>query len=107
MLQRMGPITQPKSIPVHWELTEEDLRSLTYGHQAHAMEDKWNIYTEQGIVHFHRSWTGAETFRFSVDRPNGGLRVTEFEVEKDPQQYKLTDEDQIQGQASVRYCVQF
>lgn len=58
---------QPIKVIVDWWFTEDQFLSIQLGHEAHEMEDKWNIYMDdKNIVHFHRSWTGYETYRFTV-----------------------------------------
>jgi hypothetical protein len=96
-LQRLTLIQLPRSIPVRWRLTPEQFRRLKHGHHAEAMEDKWNIYMDEGVVHFHRSWTGMETYRLQVDKAAHGWVVNELIVEQDPDKFHATDRDEIES----------
>jgi hypothetical protein len=43
------------------------------------MEDRWFIFAEDDVVHFHRSWTGDEVFALRLRRlPDGGAEVDEL-----------------------------
>lgn len=98
--EKFQPIKSPKTISVQWLLDEEAYKRLQLGHLAHEMEDKWNIYMEGDTVHFHRSWTGMELFRFTVQPADGGHTVSQFEVEQDPERYTETDEQAIKDTLS-------
>lgn len=104
--QQFKPINTPKTIPVQWRLDQEAYGRLKLGHLAHEMEDKWNIYMEDDTVHFHRSWTGVELFRFTVEPVIANALsldheseefyiVSSFDVEQDPERYTETDEQAI------------
>ena len=101
-------IKQPGTITVDWQFGLDAYKKFQYGHHAREMEDKWNIYFEDNVVHFHRSWTGNEIFRLSLIPmremhvgPNQVLQdykhymVSSFEVEQDAELYKETDEQKI------------
>lgn len=110
---RWKPIKTSRTIAVDWYFDQEMHNKLEYGHKAQQQEDKWNIYFENGTVHFHRSWTGNELFRFYLGEMVQMLRgdetkeqiealqadkhyaMTSFEVEQDPESYKETDEQKI------------
>ena len=38
--------------------TQNELEALKHGLIPRDMEDKWFIYYDSDILHFHRSWTG-------------------------------------------------
>lgn len=104
---KFQPIKQPRTISVNWFFDSKEREKFEYGHKAQTMEDKWNIYCEDNVVHFHRSWTGNELFRFKLSgnrgfptsspdqKPSYTFGVTSFEVEQDPEIYKETDEQAI------------
>ena len=56
------------------------------------MEDKWFAYWEDGTLFFHRSWTGFCVYivRFVCD--DDGTTAVEADLNRDPEQYKNTDE---------------
>lgn len=107
---KFQPIKSPRTIAVDWHFNLNAYEKFTLGHHAREMEDKWNIYCEDNVVHFHRSWTGNELFRFTLVKtpemhigPNKELmdykyyKVSSFEVEQDPEVYKATDEQEIKN----------
>ncbi len=99
--QKFQPIKSSRTIGVNWLLDQEAYKRLELGHVAHEMEDKWNIYMENNVVHFHRSWTGIELFRFTVEPvEDGKYAVKQFEVEQDPERYTETDEQAIKNSLS-------
>ncbi len=64
---------------------------LKLGFVPLTMEDKWFIYFENAILHFHRSWTGACIYQVACDEEVGGtLRMTRALVNRDPEQYSET-----------------
>jgi len=94
--QDFQPIKTSKTIGINWTFDQEAYSKLRFGHIAQEMEDKWKIYMEDGVVHFHRSWTGMEAFRFTLQQNEGGsYSVSQFEVEQDPERYSETDEQVI------------
>jgi len=99
--QQFKPINTPKTIAVNWKLDQEAYKRLQLGHLAHEMEDKWNVYMEDDTVHLHRSWTGMELFRFTLQpADNDTYTVSQFEVEQDPERYTETDEQAIRDTLS-------
>lgn len=96
--QQLKPMNTPRIIPVDWKIDQETYKRLQLGHISQDMDDKWNIYTENDTVHFHRSWTGMESFRFKIQRAeNNRYRIIQFEVEQDLERYNETDEEEIRG----------
>lgn len=96
--QNFQPIKNSRTINVNWTLGPEAYKRIQLGHAAQEMEDKWNIYMENDTVHFHRSWTGMETFRFALQhKEDGSYSLSQFEVEQDPERYSETDEQSIKN----------
>ena len=109
--QRFKPIDVLKTITVSWSLGQESYRRLQLGHIAREMEDKWSVYMQDNTVHLHRSWTGMEVFRFTVEPIiSNGLSldkksdeyyiISSFDVEQDPERYTETDEQVIRDTLS-------
>lgn len=109
--QKFQPIKSGRTINVQWALDQEAYKRLQLGHLAHEMEDKWDIYMQDDTVHFHRSWTDMELFRFTVEpvlsnalsldhEPTQQYIVSSFEVEQDPERYTETDEQAIKDTLS-------
>lgn len=98
---KLEAIKSPRTITVDWDFDLDAYEKLKLGHHAQEMEDKWNVYLEDNVVHFHRSWTGSELFRFVLSPMNGAdgeakyYHVGSFEAEQDPEVYKETDEQAI------------
>jgi hypothetical protein len=89
LLSRMTNIVQPRAIPVALHFSPEDTARLRRGHHADSMDDKWNIWCEDDVVHFHRSWKGQEIFRVQLV----GGSVSLLFVETDPSRHRGTDDD--------------
>lgn len=109
--QKFQPIKIARTVNMQWVIDQETYKRLQLGHSAREMEDKWNIYMEDDTVHFHRSWTGMELFRFHVEpvlsntlsldhKPTRQYIVSSFEVEQDPERYTDTDEQAIRDTLS-------
>ena len=48
---------QLKTIKVNKTYTNEEFKKIKQGFKPKQMEDRWTIYLEDNILHFHRSWT--------------------------------------------------
>ena len=73
------------------EITAAEKAVLEYGHIPEAMEDHWFMYFEDGIIHYHRSWTGYCIFEARVEPEEDHFIVTEARVNRYPGHYKETD----------------
>lgn len=56
------------------------------------MADKWFIFFEDGVLNFHRSWTGFCVYRLSGELASASWRASRLEVNRDPEQYSETDD---------------
>ncbi|XQE80964.1 hypothetical protein ACN24L_21320 [Streptomyces microflavus] len=73
--------------------SDEDWERIQRGYGAQGMDEKWNVFTEGEVVHFHRSWTGRGVFAATfapVD--GGGWRIASAVVERDGERYGGTDD---------------
>jgi hypothetical protein len=68
-----------------------EAEQLMLGLVPQGMEDKWFIYHADGVLRFHRSWTGAFIYALRLDGSPAGVRVTDSWVNRDPEQYRETD----------------
>jgi hypothetical protein len=60
------------------------------------MEDHWFIFAEDDVVHFHRSWTGAEVYALRLRRlPDGGAEVDELYVTAEVAEMSVKDEEKF------------
>lgn len=95
-------MVKPMTVIVDWVFDQSAYKQLKNGHASHEMEDKWNIYAESETMHFYRSWTGAEIFRFTLcDAGDGMYSVSECMVEQSPDRYTETNEQTIVGSIEV------
>lgn len=71
----------------------QELQRLRQGLVPGQMEDKWFLYWQDDALHFHRSWTGICIYivRFEVDGES--CRMTEADVNREPDQYGETNDD--------------
>jgi hypothetical protein len=56
------------------------------------MEDKWFLFFEDDTLFFHRSWTGFCVYEVHFE----GSTATHAVVNRDPEQYRATDDDRDQ-----------
>jgi O-acetyl-ADP-ribose deacetylase len=87
------PMRDPLPIPYSRTLNAADADRLRDGHRSREMEDKWNFFVEDGVLHMHRSWTGNEIFAATL-RPaaDGGAELVDLVRERDPEVYKQRDD---------------
>lgn len=83
--------------------TKEEYAQILLGVRPQEMEDKWFIYTEDGVTHFHRSWTGFEVFRMSLAGTGDGVAVSEAWVNRDPRQYTWVADEK--DAATLRHLI--
>ena len=55
------------------------------------MDDSWFIYSEDGWIYFHRSWTGVCIFALKLDGSPVGVRTVNSWMNRDVSQYSGTD----------------
>ena len=76
-------MVKPRTVIVDWVFGQSAYKQLKNGHASHEMEDKRNIYAEGETMHFYRSWTSVEIFRFTLrDAGDGMCSVLECMVAK-------------------------
>jgi hypothetical protein len=56
------------------------------------MEDKWFVFYEAPWLWFHRSWTGSAIYGLRLSLSEGGSRVDEAWVNREPERYSETDD---------------
>ncbi|WP_405359740.1 ADP-ribosylglycohydrolase family protein [Kitasatospora sp. NBC_00085] len=86
----LKPLLLPRRCPVPdvvW--TEEEWQQIRAGLRSREMEQKWESYTAEGVLHLHRSWTGFAVWNVRVAPvPGGGWRPVSALVEAHPDRYK-------------------
>lgn len=80
-------------IELQLHYSQDDRQKIVKGLIPEQMEDKWFIYFDDGILHFHRSWTGFCVYRVHVLDAHGRFIFTHAEVNRDSEQYKETDDN--------------
>jgi hypothetical protein len=81
------------TIPLDRAFTRDEMERIRRGLVPEQMEDKWFVFWEDDTLHLHRSWTGAciSVVRFAT-LEDGGARMVEARVNRDPEQYKETSD---------------
>ena len=100
--------TEP-AVPTDWEtrplperrttialdraFSPNDMDRVRTGLIPEVMEDKWFIYWRDEALYFHRSWTGFCIYIVRFATHGEGSRMVRAEVNRDPAQYQLTDDE--------------
>jgi hypothetical protein len=72
--------------------TVPEFERIREGNVPLDMDDKWFVFYEHPCLHLHRSWTGFGIFMVRFEGvADGGARVAEVLVSRDPEQYTSTD----------------
>ena len=80
------------TIPLDRSFSKDEIQQIQMGVIPEEMEDKWFVYWQDDTLFFHRSWTGFCVYvvRFVCD--DDGATATEADLNRDPEQYKNTDD---------------
>jgi hypothetical protein len=73
--------------------TAEEINLIRQGLIPQEMEDKWFIYWQDNALHFHRSWTGNCIYVVQFAAEGEGYRMVSAAVNRDPEQYKETNDE--------------
>ena len=84
-----------KHVTLDLHLTYSNIESLNIikGLIPTVMEEKWFVYYDQGVLNFHRSWTGFCVYRAYCNDEGGTFVITHADVNRDTAQYKETNDD--------------
>ena len=92
------PMPERKTtIPLDRTYTQEEMEKIRRGVIPQQMEDKWFIYWDDGILYLHRSWTGCCLYAVHFSSEGDNWKMVEAEVNRDPDQYKNTDDGKDAG----------
>lgn len=80
-------------IPLNRELSADDRKMMRAGVIPEQMEDKWFVFFKDDVLHFHRSWTGYCIYELQFRRLDTGWLASEFTVNRDPNQYTETNDE--------------
>ena len=83
-----------EQLDYHEIFSAAEMRRIACGLMPYEMEDKWFVYFAEGWLHFHRSWTGFETYQARFEPCEDGFRVDEAWVTRDTEQYTGTDAEE-------------
>jgi hypothetical protein len=76
------------------EFTPEEFEKISRGLKPEQMEDKWLIAMEEdGVLGFHRSWTGHCIFRVEFERAGDKHAVKNALVNRNAEQYNSPGDD--------------
>ena len=83
--------------------TAKEMDKICQGLVPEQMEDKWFIYWCDGQLFFHRSWTGYCIYVARFESAQEGAQMTEFVVNRDPDQYEETSD--LQDAKMIQYLI--
>jgi hypothetical protein len=83
---------QHKAILLDRCYTPEEFNQIKAGLIPECMEHHWFIFYEAPCLFLHRSWTGFCVYHVRFELSAGGFLVTEVLVNRNPQQYRETND---------------
>lgn len=82
-----------KQLHVEKTYSGEEYAGIAMGLIPMQMEDRWFMFLEDDWLYLHRSWTGNMIYKVRFEPIADGYRIAEAWVNRDPAQYKRTDDD--------------
>ncbi len=82
--------TKHVTVPLDRVFSKDEAALLKLGFVPQEMQDKWFIYFESNVLHFHRSWTGYCIYQVFFVQEDESLRMTQAIVNREPEQYTET-----------------
>lgn len=73
---------------------EDAMRRIRKGFLPVDSDEKWFIWFSGDVLRLHRSWTGICIYEVRFVHGGGGWRATAALVNRDPEQYGATDDDE-------------
>ena len=77
------PMASSRPLAYERSLTRHELAGLVAGFKPACMDDKWFIFSENGAVHFHRSWSGEEIYAVTLVETPDGAEIARVMVNND------------------------
>jgi len=71
-----------------WSFTGHEFGQMKRGLIPEQMEDKWFIYHSDGLLHFHRSWTGYCIYQVKFRERGSNYEIARILVSRDVEQYR-------------------
>jgi len=81
------------TIRLNRTFSPQETKHIRRGLVPEQMEDKWFIYWKDDTLFFHRSWTGGCIYVVRFDVEGDNCRMIEADVNRDPKQYKETNDE--------------
>lgn len=94
---------QRVTIPLDRTFSAQEMARIRSGLIPQQMEDKWFIYWQEETLFFHRSWTGYCIYVVHFAAAGDEYRMVEAEVNRDPAQYRETNDER--DAAMVTYLI--
>jgi len=66
------------------KLTAKDIECINTGLYPSGMDSRWNIYRENDLIYFHRSWTGSCIYVCQLE----GDSITRIKVNNESSEYE-------------------
>jgi hypothetical protein len=83
---------QRQSLALTRTFSAPEFALLRRGLLPQDMDDKWFIYCQNNVLHFHRSWTGHEIYQLGFDTSDpASVTTSHCWVTRDPAHYTGTD----------------
>jgi hypothetical protein len=74
------PMVKPKLIKINLVFTPVQFEMIKNGYTSRSMEEKWNIYFENGWLRLVRSWTGLEVYKAQIKKQVENYVIDDFFV---------------------------
>ena len=86
-----------QKIPFSASYTDAEYQLIRRGLKPRVMENKWVIFMEGDVAHFHRSWTGECIFQLQFERGKGQFTTTLALVDnRSPNGARMGDEHEAE-----------
>ncbi len=99
----MGPAFAEFSLDIR--LSSEAMNVVRLGLIPNQMEDKWFLFFEEPVLHFHRSWTGFEAFTMRIEDSPEGYRIKGIKVSQCPESVTFESAKEGAELALTTLCV--
>ena len=82
------------TVSIDRTFTEDEMKKITMGYIPEEMENKWFIFWEDGILYFHRSWTGIGMYEVRFKKDGDAYEMYEADINRNPEEYKVADDEE-------------
>lgn len=81
------------TIDINLSYSKKDRLKIIKGLIPREMEDKWFVFFDQGVLNFHRSWTGFCVYRVYCNDDGNKFILIQADVNQDQEQYTETNDE--------------